>query len=156
MRSVESNFVCSQCFLEDKTLSNSAKEHLQRHTVSKPPKARQIMIRQVIERDGKPPTLREGVNANKWHKLHERKVLERDREQRFKNTHFENFTFRTLDDATSVNFFGMQKYQIAHIFQNYVSANLRDGYKIKKENKFLIFMFYLRHESNECYSEHII
>ena len=144
MNSNQEHFICHECLNENMTLSENAKqEHLYYHIVRQPPSARTIIVQREFKDSG--AVLRDGVNAKDWNAEYEQRFLDRDRELRLPNTAFFNFSFSTLTESSSVHLYGMKKYQLRHIFDDYVSQNLRNGSKLKKDNKFLIFMFYIRH-----------
>ena len=144
LNSNPSHFVCSNCICNDMTWAAEGKDNIYYRIVSNPPFARtEPNIKRKCEQDG-PLILRQNVNAKEWHKIQEKKILERDREQNLNNANFQNFTFATLTESSAVHLFGMQKHQLIQVF-NEVSNGLKDGSKFKKENKFLIFVFYCRH-----------
>ena len=145
MNSLETHFICHACLCEDLTLSENAIEHLYNHSVRQPrPSARTIIVKQEVKNSGS-LILRNDVDKKEWRADYGQRFLERDRELRLPNTTFFNFSFRSLTETSSIHLYGMKKYQLRHIFDDYVSQNLTDGSKFKKDNKFLIFMFYIRH-----------
>ena len=144
MNSNSSHFICSDCLCENMTKSDYANERMYYHIVAQPPVAQVIKVKSMCKQKG-PLILRRNVDAKEWHKLNEQKILERDREARLRNTNFQNFSFSSLTESAAIHLFGCKKSQLLHIFDDFVSRNLKDGSKFKKDNKFLIFMFYIRH-----------
>ena len=146
IKTIETQFICHDCLCEDLSLSENARlHHLHNHIVRQPkPSARTINVKQEFKNSGS-LVLRNDVDAEDWQAEYEQRTLERDRELRLPNTTFFNFSFRSLTETSSIHLYGMKKYQLRHIFDDYVSQNLTDGSKFKKDNKFLIFMFYIRH-----------
>ena len=144
MNNQSGHFICSSCLLENMTLSESAHTTLYYRIVANPPTARTIVVKTLCSRDG-PLLLRDNVDAKEWHEVNTEKIEDRDRELRLSNTNFDNFTFSTLTESAAIHLYGCQKYQLLHIFNDYVSHHLKDGTKFKKDTKFLIFSFYIRH-----------
>lgn len=143
MNSHSSNFICTDCILDNMTRAENFSDNIYYRMVSNPPTAQSMNVRRYIQQHG-PLVLRNGVNAKEWHKIQEQRILERDREQRLNDTNLRNFSFATLKESDAVHLYGIQKHQLIQIFDD-VSNHLRDGSKLKKDNKFLIFLFYVRH-----------
>ena len=89
------------------TWAADGKDKIYYRIVSNPPYARtEPNIKRKCEQIG-PLILRQGVNAKEWHKVQEKRILERDREQNLNNANFQNFTFATLTESSAVHLFGM-------------------------------------------------